>query len=182
MNCFLLFRRQVATVLQDVFLFSGTIEQNIALGREDITPAQVQAAARTVEAHAFIERLPDGYQTVLRERGANLSVGQRQLLSFARAVAHGADILVLDEATSSIDTETEVVIQRGVHNLMQGRTAIAIAHRLSTVQDMDRIYVLHKGRIQEAGTHDELLALEGFYYRLYRLQYRAEQVRIQATA
>jgi len=175
-------RRQVATVLQDVFLFSGTIEENIALGREDISAAQVESAARTVEAHTFIERLPDGYQTELRERGANLSVGQRQLLSFARAVAHGADILVLDEATSSIDTETEVLIQRGVHNLMQGRTAIAIAHRLSTVQDMDRIYVLHKGRIQESGTHDELLALEGFYYRLYRLQYRTEQVRIQATA
>ncbi len=175
-------RRQVATVLQDVFLFSGTIEENIALGREDISHAQVEAAARTVEAHTFIERLPDGYQTELRERGANLSVGQRQLLSFARAVAHGADILVLDEATSSIDTETEVVVQRGVQNLMQGRTAIAIAHRLSTVQDMDRIYVLHKGRIQESGSHDELLALEGFYYRLYRLQYRAEQVRIQATA
>jgi ATP-binding cassette subfamily B multidrug efflux pump len=175
-------RRQVATVLQDVFLFSGTIEENIALGREDISHAQVESAARTVEAHPFIERLPDGYRTELRERGANLSVGQRQLLSFARAVAHGADILVLDEATSSIDTETEILIQRGVHNLMQGRTAIAIAHRLSTVQDMDRIYVLHKGRIQESGTHDELLALEGFYYRLYRLQYRTEQVRIQATA
>jgi ABC-type multidrug transport system fused ATPase/permease subunit len=175
-------RRRVATVLQDVFLFSGTIEQNIALGREDLSIEQIEAAARTVEAHSFIERLPDGYQTELRERGANLSVGQRQLLSFARAVAHGADILVLDEATSSIDTETEVVIQRGVHNLMRGRTAIAIAHRLSTVQDMDRIYVLHKGRIRESGSHDELLALEGFYYRLYRLQYRAEQTRIQATA
>lgn len=175
-------RRRVATVLQDVFLFSGTIEQNIALGREDLSAEQVEAAARTVEAHSFIERLPGGYQAELLERGANLSVGQRQLLSFARAVAHGADILVLDEATSSIDTETEVVIQRGVHNLMQGRTAIAIAHRLSTVQDMDRIYVLHKGRIQESGSHDELLALEGFYYRLYRLQYRAEQARIQATA
>ncbi len=175
-------RRRVATVLQDVFLFSGTIEENIALGRDDLSMEQIVAAAKTVEAHAFIERLPDGYQTELRERGSNLSVGQRQLLSFARAVAHGADILVLDEATSSIDTETEVVIQRAVQKLMQGRTAIAIAHRLSTIQDMDRIYVLHKGRIQESGTHDELLALEGFYYRLYRLQYRAEQVRIQATA
>jgi len=175
-------RRRVATVLQDVFLFSGTIEENIALGRSDLTHEQVEAAARTVEAHAFIERLPDGYRTELRERGANLSAGQRQLLSFARAVAHGADILVLDEATSSIDTETEVAIQRGVHNLMQGRTAIAIAHRLSTIQDVDRIYVLHKGRIHESGTHDELMALEGVYYRLYRLQYRSEQVRIQATA
>jgi ATP-binding cassette subfamily B multidrug efflux pump len=168
-------RRSVSTVLQDVFLFSGTISENIGLDREGVDDAAIERAARTVEAHRFIERLPDGYQTELRERGADLSAGQRQLLSFARAVAHGSDVLVLDEATSSIDTETEVLIQRGIHNLMEGRTAIAIAHRLSTIQDVDRIYVLHKGRIVEFGTHDELMALEGVYHRLYRLQYRSEE-------
>jgi ABC-type multidrug transport system fused ATPase/permease subunit len=168
-------RQRIATVLQDVFLFSGSIAENIGLGREGLSDADIERAARTVEAHSFIERLPDGYQTELRERGADLSAGQRQLLSFARAVAHGSDVLLLDEATSSIDTETEVLIQRGIHNLMEGRTAIAIAHRLSTIQDVDRIYVVHKGRIVEFGSHEELLALEGVYYRLYRLQYRSEE-------
>jgi ABC-type multidrug transport system fused ATPase/permease subunit len=168
-------RRRVATVLQDVFLFSGSIAENIGLGREGLSDADIERAARTVEAHGFIELLPDGYQTELRERGADLSAGQRQLLSFARAVAHGSDVLVLDEATSSIDTQTELLIQRGIHNLMEGRTAIAIAHRLSTIQDVDRIYVLHKGRIVEFGSHEELLSLEGVYYRLYRLQYRSEE-------
>jgi ATP-binding cassette subfamily B protein len=168
-------RRRVATVLQDVFLFSGSIAENIGLGREGLSDADIERAARTVEAHGFIELLPDGYQTGLRERGADLSAGQRQLLSFARAVAHGSDVLVLDEATSSIDTQTELLIQRGIHNLMEGRTAIAIAHRLSTIQDVDRIYVLHKGRIVEFGSHEELLGLEGVYYRLYRLQYRSEE-------
>ena len=168
-------RQRVATVLQDVFLFSGSIAENIGLGRKGLSDADIERAARTVEAHSFIERLPDGYQTELRERGADLSAGQRQLLSFARAVAHGSDVLLLDEATSSIDTETEVLIQRGIHNLMEGRTAIAIAHRLSTIQDVDRIYVIHKGRIVEFGSHEELLALEGVYYRLYRLQYRSEE-------
>ncbi len=166
-------RRRIASVLQDVFLFTGSVAENIGLGREDLGHAEIERAARTVEAHAFIERLPDGYRTELRERGADLSAGQRQLLSFARAVAHGSDVLVLDEATSSIDTETEALIQRGIHNLMQGRTAIAIAHRLSTIQDVDRIYVLHKGRIAEFGSHEELLGLEGVYHRLYRLQYRS---------
>jgi ABC-type multidrug transport system fused ATPase/permease subunit len=174
-------RRSIATVLQDVFLFSGSIAENIGLDREDLSDADIERAARTVEAHRFIERLPDGYQTELRERGADLSAGQRQLLSFARAVAHGSDVLVLDEATSSIDTETELLIQRGIHNLMEGRTAIAIAHRLSTIQDVDRIYVLHKGRIVEFGSHEELMALEGVYYRLYRLQYRSEEPQSIAT-
>jgi len=174
-------RRTISTVLQDVFLFSGTIAENIGLGREGLSAADIERAARTVEAHDFIEGLPDGYQTELRERGADLSAGQRQLLSFARAVAHGSDVLVLDEATSSIDTETEVLIQRGIHNLMEGRTAIAIAHRLSTIQDVDRIYVLHKGRIVEFGSHEELMALEGVYYRLYRLQYRAEEAKAIAA-
>jgi ATP-binding cassette subfamily B protein len=174
-------RRRVATVLQDVFLFSGSIAENIGLGREGLSDEDIERAARTVEAHRFIEMLPDGYQTELRERGADLSAGQRQLLSFARAVAHGSDVLVLDEATSSIDTETEMLVQRGIHNLMEGRTAIAIAHRLSTIQDVDRIYVLHKGRIVEFGSHEELLALEGVYYRLYRLQYRPEEAQAIAA-
>jgi ABC-type multidrug transport system fused ATPase/permease subunit len=168
-------RRRIATVLQDVFLFSGSVAENIGLGREGLSEADIERAAKTVEAHGFIETLPDGYQTELRERGADLSAGQRQLLSFARAVAHGSDVLVLDEATSSIDTETEMLIQRGIHNLMEGRTAIAIAHRLSTIQDVDRIYVIHKGRIVEFGSHEELMGLEGVYYRLYRLQYRSEE-------
>jgi ATP-binding cassette subfamily B protein len=174
-------RQRVATVLQDVFLFSGSIAENIRLGRDAVGVADVERAARTVEAHTFIETLPAGYQTALRERGADLSAGQRQLLSFARAVAHGSDVLVLDEATSSIDTETEVLIQRGIHNLMEGKTAIVIAHRLSTIQDVDRIYVLHKGRIVEDGSHDDLMLLEGVYYRLYRLQYRSEQARAIAA-
>ena len=128
-----------------------------------------------------IETLPDGYQTALRERGADLSAAQRQLLSFARAVAHGSDVLVLDEATSSIDTETETLIQRGIHNLMEGKTAIVVAHRFSTIQDVDRIYVLHKGRIVESGSHDDLIGLEGVYYRLYRLQHRSEQAHAAAS-
>jgi ATP-binding cassette subfamily B protein len=173
--------QRVATVLQDVFLFSGSIAENIRLGREGISAADVEHAARTVEAHSFIEALPEGYQTALRERGADLSAGQRQLLSFARAVAHGSDVLVLDEATSSIDTETETLIQRGIHNLMEGKTAIVVAHRFSTIQDVDRIYVLHRGRIVESGTHDDLMLLEGVYHRLYRLQYRSEETRAIAA-
>ena len=164
-------RRRVATVLQDVFLFSGTVADNIDLGRDDVDLDAVRRAARAVQAHAFIEGLPEGYATPVRERGANLSAGQRQLLSFARALVHGADVLVLDEATSSIDTETEAAIQRGIHALMEGKTAIVVAHRLSTIQDVDRIYVMHKGRIVESGRHEELLARDGIYQRLYRLQY-----------
>jgi len=167
-------RRRVATVLQDVFLFSGTVADNIALGRDDLEPADIERVARAVEAHRFIERLPRGYETAVRERGTNFSAGQRQLLSFARALAHGADILVLDEATSSIDTETEATIQRGIHVLMEGKTAIAIAHRLSTIRDVDRIYVMHRGRLVESGRHDELLAQGGAYHRLYQLQAELE--------
>ncbi len=168
-------RRRVAMVLQDVFLFSGSIADNIGLGRDDLCAADLELAARSVEAHRFIERLPRGYQTELRERGADLSAGQRQLLSFARAVAHGAHVLVLDEATSSIDTETEAAIQRGIHALMEGKTAIAVAHRLSTIQDMDRIHVLHRGRIVEQGRHEELLAQRGVYHRLHQLQARSQE-------
>jgi len=168
-------RRRVALVLQDVFLFSGSVADNIRLGRPDLDDAAIERAARAVEAHRFIEKLPDGYATELRERGTNLSAGQRQLLSFARALAHGADVLVLDEATSSIDTETEALIQTALRRLWEGRTALVIAHRLSTIQDVDRIYVLHKGRIVEHGAHAELLAAGGVYHRLHRLQHPAEE-------
>lgn len=168
-------RRRVALVQQDVFLFSGTVAENIGLGRSDIDLAAIERAARAVEAHRFISALPKGYQEPLRERGANLSAGQRQLLSFARALVHGADVLVLDEATSSIDTETEALIQQALRVLWQGKTALVIAHRLSTIQDVDRIHVLHHGRIVESGRHDELLARRGVYHRLYRLQYEGQR-------
>ena len=168
-------RRRVALVLQDVFLFSGTIAENIALDRPDISREEVVQAARAVEAASFIEQLPGGYDGEIRERGQNLSTGQRQLLSFARALAHGADVLILDEATSSIDTETEAAVQRGIHALMEGKTSLVIAHRLSTIEDVDRIYVLHQGRVVEAGSHSELLEEEGIYARLYRLQYAEQQ-------
>jgi ABC-type multidrug transport system fused ATPase/permease subunit len=167
-------RRRVATVLQDVFLFSGSVAQNIALGREDLSRAAIESSAAAVEADRFIRRLPRGYETEVLERGANFSTGQRQILSFARALAHGADILVLDEATSAIDTETEAAIQRGIHVLMEGKTAIAIAHRLSTIRDVDRIYVLKGGRLVESGSHQELLASGGHYAQLYRLQSQRE--------
>jgi ATP-binding cassette subfamily B protein len=167
-------RRRVGMVLQDVFLFGGTIADNLALGRRDLGRETLQRAAAAVEADRFIARLPRGYETELRERGANLSAGQRQLLSFARALAHGADVLVLDEATSSIDTETEATLQRGIHTLMEGKTALVIAHRLSTIEDVDRIYALHHGKLAESGSHAELLAKGGLYARLYRLQYGGE--------
>jgi len=170
-------RRRIATVLQDVFLFSGSVARNLTLGRKDLRESDIVQAAKIVEAHPFIERLPDGYQTEVLERGANFSTGQRQILSFARALSHGAHILVLDEATSAIDTETEAAIQRGIHVLMEGNTAIAIAHRLSTIRDVDTIHVLSGGRLVESGSHSRLLAQGGHYARLYRLQssHEAEQ-------
>ena len=170
-------RRRVAMVLQDVFLFTGGVRDNISLGRDDVDPETVERVARAVQAHPFIEALPDGYATQIWERGANFSGGQRQLLSFARALAHGADILVLDEATSSIDTDTETLIQQGIRALMEEKTSIVIAHRLSTIQGVDRIYVFHKGRIVESGCHQDLLAMEGVYNRLYRLQYQLQEQR-----
>ncbi len=169
-------RRRVGLVLQDVFLFSGTIEENLALGRSDLAPDLIRRAAAAVEADRFVTRLPRGYATDLRERGSNLSAGQRQLLSFARALAHGADVLVLDEATSSIDSETEALIQRGIHVLMEGKTSLVIAHRLSTIRDVDRIFVMHHGRLVESGSHAELLAQAGLYARLHRLQYASPEL------
>jgi ABC-type multidrug transport system fused ATPase/permease subunit len=175
-------RRRVAMVLQDVFLWSGSVAENVGLGREDISQAEIERASTAVEAHRFIERLPEGYATEVRERGTNLSAGQRQLLSFARALAHRADVLVLDEATSSIDTETEALIQKGIHTLMEGKTALVIAHRLSTIEDVDRIYVLHRGRLVESGSHTELLGKRGIYHRLYRLQYAEQGAGTSAAA
>jgi ATP-binding cassette subfamily B multidrug efflux pump len=168
-------RRRVAMVLQDVFLFSGTVAENIALERDDIDRETVERVARAVQADRFVESLPEGFDTQVRERGSNFSSGQRQLLSFARALAHGADVLVLDEATSSIDTETEALLQQGIHTLMEGRTALVVAHRLSTIQDVDRIYVMEKGKLAEWGSHDELLVRRGLYQRLYALQYASQQ-------
>jgi ATP-binding cassette, subfamily B, multidrug efflux pump len=162
-------------VLQDVYLFSGTIAGNIRLGRNDITDDQVRQAAAAVHASAFIERLPLGYDHPVAERGATLSVGQKQLLSFARALAFDPRVLILDEATSSVDTETELLIRDALHVLMAGRTTIAIAHRLSTIQDMDKILVLHRGTLREAGSHQQLLAQRGIYYKLYQLQYKEQE-------
>jgi ATP-binding cassette subfamily B protein len=168
-------RRSIGVVLQDVFLFSGTIEENLRLGDARISRERIEAAARQVHAHSFIERLPGGYGSEVRERGAGFSVGEKQLLSFARCLAFDPHILVLDEATSSVDTETELLIQDALRKLMAGRTSLVIAHRLSTIQDVDRIVVLHKGQVRETGTHQELLAQRGIYYRLYQLQYQAQE-------
>jgi len=169
-------RRHVGVVLQDPFIFAGTIASNIRLNDASISDERVRQAAQFVNADKFIGRLPEGYETVVTERGSMLSVGQKQLLAFARAIAFNPEILlVLDEATSSVDTETEHLIQDALEKLMRGRTSIIIAHRLSTIQNVDRIVVLHKGRVVERGTHRELLAERGVYHRLYELQYRAHQ-------
>jgi len=169
-------RRHVGVVLQDTFLFAGDIERNIRLGHPGIGAAQVQEAARAVSADRFIDRLPQGYRSEVTERGSTLSVGQRQLLALARVLAFDPTILVLDEATSSIDTETELLIRAALHRVLQGRTALVVAHRLSTIQDCDRILVLHRGRLRESGSHSELLRQRGLYARLYELQFRDENV------
>jgi ATP-binding cassette subfamily B protein len=171
-------RKHIAVVLQDVFLFSGDIKTNINLGNEEMTLEQVQAAAQTVGADGFIEQLTNGYTAEVKERGATLSVGQKQLISFARALAYNPHILVLDEATSSVDTETERLIQRAIEKLLHGRTSIVIAHRLSTIQNATTIIVMHKGEIREMGRHQELLALGGIYYKLYQLQYKEQEIKL----
>ncbi len=168
-------RRHIAVVLQDVFLFSGDIRTNIGLGDDRIADDRIKAAARVVGANRFIEQSPGGYNEPVKERGATLSVGQKQLISFARALAFHPQILVLDEATSSVDTETELLIQKAIKRLLQGRTSIVIAHRLSTIQSANTIIVMHKGEVREMGTHQELLTLGGIYHRLYQLQYKEQE-------
>src|SRR5215510_7584505 len=164
-------RENFAVVLQDVFLFTGSVESNIRLGRSDISDERVQWAATEVRADNFITRLPHKYQSEVRERGAGLSVGQKQLISFARALAFDPALLILDEATSSIDTETEQLIQQAIARVMRNRTSLIVAHRLSTIQRADNIIVLHHGEIREQGTHQDLLLLQGLYWKLYKLQY-----------
>jgi ATP-binding cassette subfamily B protein len=159
-------------VLQDVHLFSGTIAANVRLGNAAIDDERVRRALKAVHADRFVNRLPAGIETEVAERGATLSVGQKQLLSFARALAFDPRVLILDEATSSVDTDTEFLIRDALKVIMRGRTTIAIAHRLSTIQDMDRILVLHKGELREVGTHQELLGRRGIYHRLYQLQFK----------
>lgn len=171
-------RRHMATVLQDVFLFSGDIKSNINLGNDAISIDRIKAAARVVGAHHFIENLPGKYDNEVKERGATLSVGQKQLISFARALAVDPRILILDEATSSVDTETEILIQQAIRKLLHGRTSIVVAHRLSTIQRANKIIVMHKGEIREVGTHQELIEHGGIYYKLYRLQYKEQEAAV----
>ncbi len=164
-------RENFAVVLQEIFLFSGTVESNIRLGRQDISDERIRWAATEVRADQFIQRLPDTYKAEVRERGAGLSVGQKQLISFARALAFDPALLILDEATSSIDTETEQLIQQAIERVMRNRTSVVVAHRLSTIQRADKIIVMHHGEIREQGSHQDLLALHGLYWKLYKLQY-----------
>jgi ATP-binding cassette subfamily B multidrug efflux pump len=169
-------RKHISMVLQDVFLFSGSIKSNINLNDNEIGDERVLEAAKIVGADKFIADLPQKYGEEVKERGATLSVGQKQLISFARALAYNPKILILDEATSSIDTETELLIKQAIEKLMVGRTAIVIAHRLSTIQNADKIIVLHKGEIRETGNHQQLLAKKGIYYKLYQLQYKDQEI------
>jgi len=169
-------RRQISIVLQDVFLFHGTVRENILFGRPDASEEQIVAAAKIANAHAFITALPEGYDTLIGERGVKLSGGQKQRLSIARAVLKDAPILILDEATSSVDTETEFLIQQALERLMRGRTTLIIAHRLSTIRNANTIAVLEGKHIKEMGTHGELIEQEGLYKRLYTVQQRLEPI------
>jgi ABC-type multidrug transport system fused ATPase/permease subunit len=167
-------RSQLGIVLQDTFLFGGTVRDNIAFARPEAPLSEIERVAKEVGAHDFIVALPDGYDTEIQERGASLSVGQRQLLSFARALLADPCILVLDEATSSVDTQTERQIQVALRRLLDGRTSFVIAHRLSTIREADKVVVMHEGNVVELGTHDELMAARGYYYSLYALQWRTD--------
>ncbi len=169
-------RRKFGVVLQDPFLFSGTIESNIRLGSEDVDLADVERAAEEVNLSEFIRSLPAGFQSHIRERGSTLSTGQKQLISFARALAHNPKILSLDEATSSVDTDTEFRVREALSRMVEGRTSLIIAHRLSTIQRADNIIVMHKGKVREMGTHQQLLAQRGIYYKLYQLQYKDQEL------
>ena len=165
-------RKQMGVMLQDSFIFSGTIMDNIRYGKLDATDEEVMNAARAVHAHEFISQMEKGYYTEVNERGSKLSQGQKQLISFARALLADPRILILDEATSSIDTQTEILVQKGLERLLKGRTSFVIAHRLSTIRNADRIMVVDQGTIIESGTHDELLEKKGAYYNLYKAQYK----------
>jgi len=169
-------RKYISIVLQDVFLFSGTIKSNISLGSFTITEERIIDSATIVGADKFISQLPNKYDEEVKEKGATLSVGQKQLISFARALAYNPQILILDEATSSVDTETEILIQKAIEKLLEARTSIVIAHRLSTIQNADKILVMHKGELKETGTHQELLAKRGIYFKLYQLQYKDQEI------
>lgn len=174
-------RRHIGVVLQDVFLFSGDVRANLALGDPSIPLERIEEAARVANADSFIRRLPDGYAANVRERGSNFSGGQRQLLALARVLVYRPEILVMDEATSSIDSETEALIQDALEKIMRDRTCLLIAHRLSTIRNADRIIVLHHGEVREMGTHAELMEMRGIYHRLYQLQYEREELKLTAT-
>ena len=168
-------REQVGIVPQETILFNGSVYDNILYGRLDATKEEVEAAAKAANAHNFIMELPDGYNTMLGDRGVNISGGQRQRISIARAILKNPQILILDEATSALDTESERVVQEALDRLMVGRTSFVIAHRLSTIKNADKIMVLEKGRLVEQGTHDELMQLDGLYAHLYKIQYRSKE-------
>ena len=175
-------RRHIGVVLQDVFLFSGDVRGNLILGDPSVSQERVEQAARHANADQFIRQLPDGYFAQVRERGSNFSVGQRQLLSLARVLVFGPEILVMDEATSSVDTETEALIQDALDKVMRDRTCLLIAHRLSTIRNADRIIVLHHGEVREMGSHAELMEKRGIYHRLYQLQYEREELKLTSHA
>ena len=174
-------RRRFGVVLQDPFLFSGTVEQNIRLSSHWIDDDAVARAAEDVNVADFIRSLPDGFQSSVRERGSTMSTGQKQLISFARALAHNPKILILDEATSSVDTETEFRVREALTKMVEGRTSLIIAHRLSTIQRADKIVVMHRGKVREMGTHQQLLANRGIYYKLYQLQYKDQEFPVAAV-
>jgi ATP-binding cassette subfamily B protein len=167
-------RQHIGVVLQDVFLFSGDVLANLALGDRSIPMERIEKAAHFANAESFIQRLPEGLHAQVRERGSNFSVGQRQLLSLARVLVFQPEILVMDEATSSVDTETELLIQDALDKVMKNRTCLVIAHRLSTIRNADRIIVMHHGQVREMGSHSQLMGEKGIYHRLYQLQYERE--------